>query len=76
MQRDVPVRIVEADTDLGIPGLEDPVKPIADPLEPINRFFFHVSDGLFFWVLKPVFSVCKVIVPQGVRVSVRNFFPV
>ncbi|NIS61012.1 MAG: hypothetical protein GTO13_10015 [Proteobacteria bacterium] len=52
------------------------MKPIADRLGPINRFFFHVNGGLFFWVLKPVFSVYKVIVPQGVRESVRNFFPV
>ena len=27
---------------------------IADPLEPVNRAFFHFNDKLYFWVLKPV----------------------
>lgn len=74
VQRDAPVGIVEADKDVEIPGLEEPVKPVADPLEPINRFFFHVNDRLYFGVLKPVASVYKAIVPQPARVSVRNFF--
>lgn len=74
VRRDAPVRIAEADTDLEIPGLEEPVKPIADPLEPINRLFFHVNDRLYFGVLKPVAAVYKAIVPQPARVSVRNFF--
>ncbi|MBW1887895.1 MAG: VacJ family lipoprotein [Deltaproteobacteria bacterium] len=47
---------------------------ISDPLEPINRAFFHFNDKLYFWLLKPVASGYKVVVPQPVRVSVRNFF--
>jgi phospholipid-binding lipoprotein MlaA len=74
LQRDPLVRVAGADTDLDIPSLEEPVKPIADPLEPINRLFFHVNDRLYFGVLKPVASVYKAIVPQPARVSVRNFF--
>ena len=27
---------------------------IADPLEPLNRFFFHFNDKLYYWILKPV----------------------
>jgi phospholipid-binding lipoprotein MlaA len=73
-QMDPLLRVVEADTDLDIPGLEEPVKPIADPLEPINRVFFSFNDKLYFWALKPVASGYKMIVPQPARVGVRNFF--
>lgn len=50
------------------------MKPIADPLEPINRVFFHINDKVYFWLLKPVASGYAAIVPQPVRVGVRNFF--
>ncbi len=66
--------MAEADRDLEVPDLEEPLRPIADPLELINRFFFHVNDRLYFGVLKPVASVYKAIVPQPARVSARNFF--
>jgi phospholipid-binding lipoprotein MlaA len=47
---------------------------IADPLEPINRAFFHFNDKLYFWILKPVASGYKAVIPQDLRVGVRNFF--
>jgi phospholipid-binding lipoprotein MlaA len=47
---------------------------IPDPLEPINRAFFQFNDRLYFWVLKPVASGYAKVVPEGARVSVRNFF--
>jgi phospholipid-binding lipoprotein MlaA len=47
---------------------------IADPLEPWNRAMFHFNDRLYFWVLKPVSSGYKTVVPQPIRVSVKNFF--
>ena len=47
---------------------------IADPLEPVNRAFFHFNDKLYFWVLKPVATGYKVIIPEDGRVGVRNFF--
>jgi phospholipid-binding lipoprotein MlaA len=53
---------------------EEVVKTIADPLEPINRVFFLFNDKFYFWLLKPVASGYKAVVPQVVRVSVRNFF--
>jgi len=53
---------------------EEPVETVADPLEPINRAFFQFNDKLYFWVLKPVASGYQAVIPQGVRVSVRNFF--
>jgi len=54
--------------------LEESMDTIADPLEPINRVFFHVNDKFYFWVLKPVASGYKAIVLQDSRVGVRNFF--
>lgn len=53
---------------------EESVEGIADPLEPINRMFFQLNDKLYFWFLKPVASGYKQVVPEGSRVSVRNFF--
>ena len=47
---------------------------IADPIEPWNRVMFHFNDKLFFWVLKPVARGYNAVVPEPVRVSVRNFF--
>jgi phospholipid-binding lipoprotein MlaA len=67
-------QIAQAETDLGKPPSDEPLKPIADPLEPINRLFFQVNDRFYFWLLKPVASGYRATVPQGVRVSVRNFF--
>ena len=47
---------------------------IADPLEPLNRFFFHFNDKLYYWVLKPVARGYSALVPEDIQVSVRNFF--
>jgi phospholipid-binding lipoprotein MlaA len=51
-----------------------PMKTIADPLEPINRAFFYFNDKLYFWLLKPVARGYRFILPQSVRIGVRNFF--
>jgi len=47
---------------------------IPDPLEPLNRFFFHFNDKLYFWLLKPVASGYKTLVPEPARIGVDNFF--
>ncbi len=47
---------------------------IADPLEPVNRLFFHFNDKLYFWVLKPVAKGYAYIVPESARIGVKNFF--
>lgn len=52
----------------------EPLPPLRDPLEPVNRVFFHFNDKLYFWVLKPVAQGYKYVVPQPARVCVRNFF--
>jgi len=53
---------------------EESVEAIADPLEPVNRGFFQFNDKLYFWILKPVASGYKAIIPEDGRVGVRNFF--
>ena len=47
---------------------------IADPLEPMNRLFFHFNDRLYFWLLKPIATGYKAVVPEDLRIGVRNFF--
>jgi phospholipid-binding lipoprotein MlaA len=47
---------------------------LADPLEPINRFFFHFNDKLYFWLLKPVATVYSGFIPEDLQVAIRNFF--
>ncbi|MFC1533069.1 VacJ family lipoprotein [Thermodesulfobacteriota bacterium] len=49
-------------------------KSISDPLEPINRLFFHFNDKLYFWFLKPAATGYKAVVPEPIRGIVQNFF--
>ena len=53
---------------------EEPQVTIADPLEPVNRFFFQFNDKLYFWVFKPVAQGYAAIVPEPLRISVKNVF--
>jgi phospholipid-binding lipoprotein MlaA len=55
-------------------ALESSGETVPDPLEPLNRAFFEFNDKLYFWVLKPVATGYKTVVPEEVRVCVRNFF--
>lgn len=52
----------------------DRVVEVADPLEPLNRVFFHFNDKLYFWVLKPVATGYAKVVPRPARRGIRNFF--
>jgi len=47
---------------------------IADPIEPFNRAMYHFNDKMYYWVLKPVATGYKAVVPELVRVGVKNFF--
>jgi phospholipid-binding lipoprotein MlaA len=49
-------------------------KPLPDPLEPVNRFFFTFNDRFYFWVMKPASKVYGTVVPEWGRVRVRNVF--
>jgi phospholipid-binding lipoprotein MlaA len=44
----------------------------ADPLKSFNRAMFQFNDKLYFYVLKPVAKGYKAVLPEPVRVSVRN----
>jgi phospholipid-binding lipoprotein MlaA len=49
------------------------LQEVYDPLEPINRGIFWFNDKFYFYALKPVARVFRH-VPEGMRVSIRNFF--
>ncbi|MBM4305388.1 MAG: VacJ family lipoprotein [Deltaproteobacteria bacterium] len=56
------------------PEFEEQVDTIPDPLEPVNRLFFNFNDRLYFWAYKPVASGYKIVVPEDVRLGIKNFF--
>ncbi len=62
-----------SEEDLEEMGFEE-VRPIPDPLEPLNRVFFTINDRFYFHILKPVAQGYRKVVPKGIRVSVRRFF--
>lgn len=64
----------EEEEDLDYLMEDEELDEIADPLEPINRIFFHFNDKLYFWVLKPVARGYSRIVPEPARIGVKNFF--
>lgn len=47
---------------------------IADPIEPWNRAMYHFNDKLYFWLLKPVATGYRHVVPEGVRGLFSNFY--
>jgi len=64
----------ELAADWGDEDEEEPKATIRDPLEPVNRAFFHFNDKLYFWALKPMATGYGKVVPQPARTGVRNFF--
>jgi len=55
-------------------GEKSPPPRLADPLEPLNRALFFINDKTYFWILKPVARGYRAILPQDIRVCVKNFF--
>ncbi|MBN1365133.1 MAG: VacJ family lipoprotein [Syntrophaceae bacterium] len=47
---------------------------IADPLEPFNRGMHEFNDKMYFWAIKPIAEAYNKVVPEPVRISVKNFF--
>ena len=45
-----------------------------DPLEPMNRAFFAFNDAAYFWFFKPVAEGYSAVMPDVMRISIRNFF--
>ena len=52
---------------------EEEVELIPDPLVEFNYGMWVFNDKLYFWVLKPVSTVYK-IVPVELRTSIKNIF--
>ena len=50
------------------------LQAVADPIAGFNRAMFVFNDKLYFWMLKPVASGYRLVVPTPVRVSVKDFF--
>jgi len=49
-------------------------RKIKDPLQPMNRAFFHFNDKLYFWVLKPAGKGYSKVLPRPARTCVGRFF--
>jgi len=47
---------------------------IKDPLQPMNRAFFHFNDKLYLWVLKPAGKGYSKVVPRPARTCVGRLF--
>ncbi len=47
---------------------------IPDPLEPWNRIIFTFNDRFYYWLFKPAAKGYNAVLPEPVRVSVRDFF--
>jgi phospholipid-binding lipoprotein MlaA len=71
-----PVTAEASSSSLPEPGetTDEYEEGIPDPFEPLNRAAFQFNDKLYFWILKPVATVYKAAVPQGLRVWLKNFF--
>jgi phospholipid-binding lipoprotein MlaA len=53
---------------------EEKAERVADPLEPVNRFWFKFNDRFYSWVLKPVAKAYKTIIPEPIRIATDNAF--
>ena len=55
-------------------GEEQADTGLRDPLEEVNRFLFRFNDRIYVYVMKPVATEWKRLVPEDARVGIRNFF--
>jgi phospholipid-binding lipoprotein MlaA len=47
---------------------------IKDPLQPMNRAFFHFNDKLYLWIVKPAGKGYNKVVPRPARTCVGRLF--
>jgi phospholipid-binding lipoprotein MlaA len=62
------------DFDEDFDDFEEEIDRIPDPLEPVNRAFFWFNDRLYFYFFKPIGIGYRFVLPQPIRVGIRNFF--
>ncbi|MFZ5775490.1 MAG: MlaA family lipoprotein [Thermodesulfobacteriota bacterium] len=55
-------------------GEENNLGAVSDPLEPLNRVFYHFNDRLYFWALKPLAQGYSYFIADDIRMCVRDFF--
>lgn len=60
--------------ELPLPGDDEGILHISDPIRPVNKGFFHFNDKLYSWVIKPVAKGWGFIMPRPVRRGLGNFF--
>ncbi len=53
---------------------EEDVQLIPDPFIEMNTGFYHFNDKMYFWVLKPVSRGYGFIIPEELRLAIRNAF--
>lgn len=70
----LPTGPANTDFDLLEEELAEQIVEVADPLEPWNRMMYHVNDGLYFWVFKPIAQAYTDVTPEPARIGIRNFF--
>ncbi len=54
--------------------VKEPAVQVADPLAFWNRAMFYFNDKLYFWALKPFCQGYNYVLPEAVRIGIRNFF--
>jgi phospholipid-binding lipoprotein MlaA len=47
---------------------------VPDPLEPFNRLTYKFNDDFYFYILKPIATRYRDVVPEPLRFSIKNFF--
>jgi len=53
---------------------EEEVELTPDPFIGLNKGFYHFNDKMYFWVFKPVSRGYGFIIPEELRMAIRNVF--
>ena len=67
-------RIKKSDQEGTLTEEEEETVQIADPLYVWNKGMYYFNDKFYFWLLKPVSQGYSAVFPEGVRLSISNFY--
>ncbi len=67
-------RIKKSDQEGTLTEEEEETVQIADPLYVWNKGMYYFNDKFYFWLLKPVTQGYSAVFPEGVRLSISNFY--
>jgi phospholipid-binding lipoprotein MlaA len=62
----------EGDEDFDEEDFDEEIETIADPIKPFNLLMFEFNDKFYFYFLKPIAHAYRAILPEPLRVSLRN----